>query len=80
MQRISKNIRHIKHITTGHGVMFTAHYDCLIQINAAVTILDVYKLGDSGFGGLMLSLFGMTQVSISSPSPKMFSSSSYAVQ
>ena len=60
--------------------MFTARYDCLIQINAAVTIIDVYKLGDSVFGGLTLSLFGKTQVSISPSSSKMFSSSSYTVQ
>lgn len=60
--------------------MFIARYDCLIQINAAVTILDVYKLGDSVFGGLTLSLFGTTQVSISTYSPKILFSSSYTVQ
>lgn len=43
MQRIIRNIKPNAY-TTGHDVMFIARYDCLIQINAAVTILDVYKL------------------------------------
>ena len=50
--------------------MFTARYDCLIQINAAVTILDVYKLGDSVFGGRTLSLFDTTQSASAPTVPK----------